>query len=243
MSTLVPDLPLESRETFGDDLVGMGSFFIDPQGAARRAFHKWFWVGPLIVVSIVAIVTQLVRLPITQQVMETMSPPNGISQAQWDRQTQISLMIQHIAVWCSPIIVALLFAFQAVVLFAMCSILTVNAKYRTLFNIVAGCSLITMLEAIASVLVLRMKAPVSTLAELKPPLGLDIFLSEGANKFLMGFLSYFTVFNVWWIIMIVLVLAAAFRITKGKAFMIVLPLILLSLALVMIGAAFTASRS
>src|SRR5581483_5958097 len=158
MSTLVPDLPLEPRESFGDDLVGMGSFFIDPEGAARRAFHKWFWIGPLIVVSIVAIITQLVRLPITQQVMETMSPPNGISDAQWARQTQISLMIQHIAVWCSPIIVVVLYAFQAVVLLAMCSILTVNAKYRTLFNIVAGCSLISMLEAIASVLVLRMKA-------------------------------------------------------------------------------------
>ncbi|HZS57425.1 MAG TPA: YIP1 family protein [Bryobacteraceae bacterium] len=243
MSTLVPDLPLEPRESFGDDLVGMGSFFIDPEGAARRAFHKWFWIGPLIVVSIVAIITQLVRLPITQQVMETMSPPNGISDAQWARQTQISLMIQHIAVWCSPIIVVVLYAFQAVVLLAMCSILTVNAKYRTLFNIVAGCSLISMLEAIASVLVLRMKAPVSTLAELKPPLGLDIFLSEGANKFLMGFLGYFTIFNLWWIVMIVLVLAAAFRISKGKAFALVLPLILIGLVFVVIGAVFTGSRS
>jgi hypothetical protein len=116
-------------------------------------------------------------------------------------------------------------------------------KFRTLFNIVAGCSLIASLEAIASVIVLKMKAPVSTLAELKPPLGLDIFLSEGANKFLMGFLSYFTVFNIWWIIMMVLVLAAAFRITKGKAFAIVLPVILISLVLIMVGAAFTAARS
>jgi hypothetical protein len=129
------------------------------------------------------------------------------------------------------------------VLLAMCSILTVNVKFRTLFNIVAGCSLITSLEAIASVTVLKMKAPVSTLAELKPPLGFDIFLSEGTNKFLMGFLSYFTVFNLWWIVMMVLVLAAAFRIGKGKAFAIVLPLICLSLVLIMVGAVFTAARS
>src|SRR5581483_1583020 len=105
MSTLVPDLPLEPRESFADDLAGMGSFFIDPEGAARRAFNKWFWIGPLIVVSIVAIVTQLVRLPITQQVMETMPLPNGATQAQWDKQMQVSLMVQHIAVWCSPILV------------------------------------------------------------------------------------------------------------------------------------------
>lgn len=239
MSTLVPDLPLQPRESFADDLVGMGSFFIDPEGAAKRAFHKWFWIGPLIVVSIIAIVTQMVRLPITQEVMQTMQLPNGVTEQQWDKQMQVSLMIQHIAVWASPVIVIILYLFQAAVLLAMCSILTVNAKFRTLFNIVAGCSLISSLEAIASVIVLKMKAPVSTIAELKPPLGLDIFLSEGSNKMLLGLLSYFTIFNIWWIIMMVLVLATAFRMTKGKAFTIVLPIILISLVLIMVGAAFS----
>ena len=121
--------------------------------------------------------------------------------------------------------------------------LTGGAKFRTLFNIVAGCSLITSLEAIASVVVLKMKAPVSTVAELKPPLGLDIFMSEGSHKVLMGFLSYFTVFNLWWIVMMVLVLSAALRISKGKAFAIVLPLVVLSLLMIMVGAAFTPSQS
>lgn len=243
MSTLAPDLPLEPHESFTDDLAGMGSYFIDPEGAARRASHKWFWVGPLIVCSIIAIVTQLLRLPITQQVMETMPIPNGLSEAQWNKNLQISLMIQHIAVWCSPILVAVIYLIEAGILMAMASILAGSARFRTLFNIVAGCSLITSLEAIASVTVLKMKAPVSTVAELKPPLGLDIFVSEGSNKMLMGLLSYFTVFNLWWIVMMVLVLAAALRITKGKAFAILLPLIVLSLLLVIVGAAFQRSQS
>ncbi len=243
MSTLAPELPLEPRESFADDLAGMGSYFIDPEGAAKRAFRKWFWIGPLIVVSIVAIITQLVRLPITQQVMETMAPPNGLSPEQWEKQTQVSLMVQHIFVWCSPILVLVIYAIQTVILLAMSSILTVNAKFRSLFNIVAGCSLITALEAIASVVVLRMKAPVASLAELKPPLGLDIFLPEGANKVVLGLCSYASIFNLWWIVMIVLVLAAAFRISKGKAFAIVLPWILLSLVFIVIGAVFTPSQS
>ena len=243
MSTIAPELPLEPRESFADDLAGMGSYFIDPQGAAKRAFHKWFWVGPLIVMSTIAIVTQLLRLPITQQVMETMSPPNGISAEQWEKQSQVSLMIQHVLVWCSPILVLVIYAVQAVIFLAMSAILTINAKFRTLFNIVAGCSLITGVEAIASVLVLRMKAPVSTLAELKPPLGLDIFLPEGSNKLLMGLGSYFTIFTIWWMVMMVLVLAAAFRISKGKAFAIVLPWILLSLVFIVLAAVFTPSQS
>jgi hypothetical protein len=182
-------------------------------------------------------------MPIMQQVMETMPLPNGGSEAQWKRQMQLSMSIQHFAVWCSPILVAAIYAIEAIILFAMCSILTTNAKFRTLFNIIAGCSLIGSLEAIASIAVLKMKAPVSTLAELRPPLGLDIFVSEGANKFVMGFLSYFTVFNIWWVVMMVLVIAAALRITKGKAFLVVLPVIILSLLFVMLGAAFTPRQS
>jgi hypothetical protein len=183
-------------------------------------------------------ITQALRLPITQQVMQTMQLPNGLTEQQWDKQMQISMLIQRIAVWVSPIILLVVYAVEAGIMLAMSSILTANAKYRTLFNIVAGCSLITALEAIASIIVLKMKAPVSTVAELKPPLGLDIFLSESANKYLLGLLSYFTIFNVWWIVMMILVLAAALRISKGKAFVIVLPVVLISLVLIMVGAAF-----
>ena len=40
-------------ENFGSDLAGMGSFLIEPAGAAKRVYRKWFWVMPLIVIGIV----------------------------------------------------------------------------------------------------------------------------------------------------------------------------------------------
>ena len=243
MSTLAPELPLGPRESFADDLIGMGSFFIDPAAAAKRSFHKWFWIGPLIVLTIVAVVTQLIRLPITQQMMETMAIPNGLTQEQWDKQMNISLMLQHVFVYLSPLVVVVFYLFDAGVMLAMSAIMSVGAKFRTLFNIAAGASLISALESIASTIVLKMKAPVSSPAELKPPLGLDIFLSEGANKFLMGFLSYFNIFNLWWIVMMVLILSVAFRISKTKAFMMILPIIAIILLFTIVGAAFTQTQS
>ena len=243
MSTLAPELPLEPRESFADDVVGMGSFFIDPEGASKRATRKWFWIAPLIVVSIIGMVAQYMRIPIMQTVMENMTPPNGLSQEQWDKQVPISMMIQHVVVWFVPVIAAIMMAFQSVIMLVMCMLSGVNAKFRTLFNIVAGCALITALEQIASIVVLKLKGSVDSLAELKPALGLDIFMPDGANKFLVGFLSYFTVFNIWWIIMIVLVTAATFKIAKSKAFVIILPTILIFLVFIMLGAAFTPGKS
>jgi hypothetical protein len=77
------------------------------------------------------------------------------------------------------------------------------------------------------------------MAELRPALGFDIFLPEGSNKFLAAFLGYFSVFEIWWIVMIVLIFSAAFRVSKGKAFSVVLPLILLNVILRVGTAAFS----
>ena len=230
MSTMAPELPAERGESFASDLAGIFSFFIDPAGAAKRVYSKWFWVGPFILMSVVSLITAYLMIPITQHVLESMNLP--------ERQMEMSIRMQQIVMWFAPIMVAILFAVGALVLFAMSSVMSVNAKFRELFNLVAGCSVIQMLAAIAGVLILKAKGDVSSMAELRPALGLDIFLPEGTNRVLMAFLGYFSVFEIWWIVMMVLIFSKAFRVSKGKAFAIVLPLILLNLVFRVGGAAF-----
>jgi hypothetical protein len=95
-----------------------------------------------------------------------------------------------------------------------------------------------MLAALAGLTVLKAKGEASTMAELNPPLGLDIFLSAGANKYLTAIVGFFSLFEIWWAVMMVLILSAAFRISRGKAFAIVLPLLLLGLVFRLAGAMF-----
>jgi hypothetical protein len=114
----------------------------------------------------------------------------------------------------------------------------VKATFRQLFNLAAGCSLISVLESIAIIVILRAKGEVSSVAELRPALGLDIFLPEGTNKFLVAVLGYFSVFQIWWIVMLALVFAAAFRVDKSKAFLVIAPLVLLGFLWRVVAAAF-----
>jgi hypothetical protein len=238
MSTMVPELPAERPESFGDNLAGMGSFLVDPAGAARRVFSKWFWLGPLIVVSIVGVVAGLIRMPIAQHVLETMPMPPNATPEQYQRGISIGMMVQRIFVWCSPVLVAILYAFSALILFALSSVMGVKAKFQSLFNLIAGCSLIQALAALAGAVILKAKGEVSTMAELQPALGLDIFAPEGTNKFLVAILGYFSIFEIWWIIMMVLIYSVAFKVSKGKAFMVIVPLIFLTLLVRILGAAF-----
>lgn len=229
--------PSADSETFADDLAGMGSFFIDPQGAARRVFHKWFWIGPVVIFSIVSVVASYLMLPMVQHVLEVSPVPAGSSPEQYQRGMDIAMTIQQVSMYFSPAIVAVILALQALVIWATCSVLTIEVKFRWLFNLVAGCSLIQVLASIASLAILKGKGEISTMAELRPALGLDIFLPEGTNKYAIAFLGYFSIFEIWWIVMMVLVFSAAFRVSKGKAFAAVLPLIAVSI-LLRIGAAF-----
>ena len=231
MATLVPEIPAGRPESFAADLAGMGNFFIDPAGAAPRVFSKWFWVGPLVVFSIVSIAASSMMMPIMRHVMEVSPIPPNVSPEQYQKSMEIGLKIQSVAVYLAPIIAAVLFAIQAAILLGTSSVMSVPVKFRWIFNLVAGCSLIQLLASIAGLIIVKAKGDVSTMAEMRPALGLDIFLPEGSNKFLSAFLGYFSVFEIWWIVMIILIFSAAFRVSKSKALSIVLPLILLNLIL------------
>jgi hypothetical protein len=218
-------------ETFAGDLAGMGSFFIDPAGAARRVFHRWFWIAPLIVFSIVSATATYLMMPMVQHALEVSPIPAGASPDQYQRGMDIALTFQRISMYFSPVIVAVILVLQALVVFATCSVLTINLKFRWIFNLVAGCSLIQVLASIASLAVVKGKGEISSMAELRPALGLDIFLSEGTNKDATAFLGFFSIFEIWWIVMMALIFSTAFRVSKGKAFAAILPLVIVSILL------------
>ncbi len=230
MSTVLSDVPMEQPESMGDNLAGMGAFFIDPAGAARRVFRKWFWVGPLIVFSIVSSIASYLMLPIVQHVMEVMPIPSGADAAQFQKGVAMSMTITRISMFLTPVVALVIYLVQSLVIFGSGSVMGLNAKFRSIFNLVAGCSLIQLLSSVAALIILKAKGEISSTAELRPALGLDIFMPEGANKYLTAFLGYFSVFEIWWIVMMVLILSVAFRVTKGKAFAIVAPWIFLSIA-------------
>lgn len=238
MATMVPELPAEQPESLGSDLAGMGSFFIDPAGAAKYVFRKWFWLGPLIVVGLVSFVLYYMTLPMIQHVLEITPPPANTPPEQYQKGMEIGMMIQRIIAFVMPLFIAAIWSVSALILFAMCSAMSVNTKFLWLLNLLAGCSLIQMLGGIAGFVILKMKGEVSTTAELRPALGLDIFMPEGANKYAVTLIGYFSVFELWWIVMMVLVFSAAFRVSKGKAFAIISPLIILSILFRVVGAAF-----
>jgi hypothetical protein len=227
MSTTPAYLPPQESESFSSDLGGMFAFFIDPAAAARRLPRKWFWVAPFAVVIAVAVIAGFLLEPIIRQVSALMPMRPGATPLQHQRAIDIGIAAQRIF---TPISIAVMILIEALIVYGTAIAFSIKSRFGEFLNLVAGCSLISVvLTYIANTIILRSKGEISSIADLTPPLGLDILLPDGANKILAGFLGYFSIFQVWWIIMMILIVSAAFRVSKGKALAIVAPLILLSL--------------
>jgi len=167
--------------------------------------------------------------------LEVSPIPAGTSPDDYQRRMDMAMTVQRVSTFFSPAIVALILALQALVVFAACSVLTIDVKFRWPFNVVAGCSLIQVLASIASLAILKGKGEISMLAELRPLSASTSFCPRAQTDMRRFFLLLFG-FRDLVDVMMVLVFSVAFRVSKAKAFAAILPLIAVSI-LLRIGAA------
>jgi len=223
----------------GSDFAGMINFLVDPRGAANRLPRKFFWIAPLVVVSIVFLVCGLYNLPLAQQAMMNQPPPPNMPVEQFQKGMQIGLLIQKISIYLAPVLFVVFTGIAALVLFGSASATAVQAKFLQLFNLMAGLSLIGALQIIATSVIIHLKGEPSSLTDLQPALGLDIFAPADMNKVAVAVLGFFNVFQVWQIVMAIAIVAIFYRIGKLKATVVVAPLFLLGLLFKIIGAYFS----
>jgi uncharacterized membrane protein YhaH (DUF805 family) len=229
-------------ESFLSDFGGMFNFLMDPTGAARRLPRKFFWIAPLILVSIIYLICGFKNFPLVQQAMMNQPPPPNTPPEQFQKGMQVGLTVQRVALYFSPLIFVIVSAISALIVFATASAIGLKARFLELFNLMAGLSIIGALQIIATSVILHMKGEPQSLADLQPALGLDIFAPVTMNKVAVAFLSFFNVFEIWQIVMAVAIIAVFYRIGKGKAAVTVAPLFLLTLLLKLVGGFFARGR-
>jgi hypothetical protein len=241
MAAITPQVPSDRSGSFASDVTGMFNFLIDPVAAARCLPRKWFWIAPFVVLSAAAIFYTAVSGPMGLHYAETAPLPANVTQEQYSQQLHIQAAIQKFMPFIMPVLLLIFNLIQSGILLATSSMVAVRARFVELFNLISGCGIISSLQMVAWAVILMLKHEISSPAEIRPPLGLDIFLPEGTNKFLFAGIGYFSVFTVWSLVMMILIYSAGFRVSKAKATFAVLPNYLLGFFFTLLGAAFQKS--
>jgi len=221
----------------GSGILGMFNAFVDPVGLAKAAKAKLFWLWPLIVVSIVFIVFGYLMMPFTMQLADVRMAQQNIPPERMENARNISRIIIQVTVFAVPVFITLFTMLGAWLTGVTGSIVGLRAKFRDIFSIMMACTLISCLQYIATYIVLRSKGDeITSQDQMMPPFGLDIFVP--AHGVLLAILNFFSIFQIWYLIILALALAALSGSTKGKAFIAITPAWLIPLIFRMIGAAF-----
>jgi hypothetical protein len=223
--------------SFKEGILGLVNVYLDPVSTARRVQLKWFWVYPLVVLSIISTIVQLQLIPFTMQAMR-MDPPNGASGEQLQRMLSMTATISHIAAYCTPLIILLFSCIAAGLVMAVGAIVDARVRFQHVLSLLLTCGMISMLQYIASVIVLRTKGidDIQSMHQMQVPLGLDIFIN--ASGALGGLLNYFSIFMVWYIVMLGLSYSHLAKVSRGKAFVATSPAWLIGLLFAVVGAIF-----
>ena len=160
----------------------------------------------------------LIDVRINQQISQQNTPRNRPS-----ARERVAHAIYQFYPLAIPVIVILFILFFAWLVSAMGSMAGMRTKFRDVFSLMAACSLIPALQAIATYIVLRAKGDeITSQDQLTPPFGLDIFL-QNIHGALLGLVNFFSIFEIWYLIVLTLALAYLGKSSKGKAFFAITP--------------------
>ena len=213
------------------------NIFIDPAEAAKQMDGKFAWVPPVVLQSVSAIIVGMMMTPIAIQVMRS-NPPGNLSGEGLQRTLDMMETMSKAQFVVAPLMVVAMIALVALVLFAASSVMDAKASFGRLFTFVAHAGLVLTVSQIATMIVLKFKGEISSVKELTPSFGPDMFLSEGASGLLIGICKFFSLFNLWYFVVLVIGLAALLNIPKGKALGVASPVIFLTFIFVVAGAMF-----
>src|SRR5262245_19714560 len=208
--------------------------FIDPQSASQRLNTPMAWLVPLIVVGITGIVLGFANLPALTTVLERSLPP-GLSPEQIQQTLANFTFFQKIGYVLFPLITLIKWSFLSSLLFMSCVILDIKVTFKQLFALIAQCAVLMLLQDLVAHLIVRLRgAEAETIADLVPKLGLDLFLygfSHTLGKTLMTIIGYFSIFNIWYIVVLFLSISYLGRCSKPRAFIACIPVWFLPLCL------------
>ncbi len=201
-----------------------------------------FWLWPLIILSIVFIVVGYLMMPYTLQLGEVRLAQQNVPPERLENARNMTRTITQVFVYLVPIFLVLFTMLGAWLVAVTGSIVGLRAKFRDIFSLMMATSLIAALQYIATYIVLRTKGDeITSQEQMTPAFGLDIFIP--AHGILLTLLNFFSIFQIWSLVMLALALASLSGSSKGKAFAAITPAWLIPLIFRIIGSMFGGGSS
>ena len=233
----------EATGSVADGLVGLLNVFVDPQTTAEKVPSRLSWLWPVVVLLIGYLVVSYMMMPFTLEMVDASIAQRSIPAEQAEQARAMGHTFGQVASYAGPILGIGFIALFALLIKVVYSMMDIRPKFRDLFALLAACSVIPLLQVVATLVVLRIKGDrIESAEQMQPPFGLDIFM-QGLHGATFAFVHFFSIFEIWYLVVLVFGLAYLTRSTRIQALIASTPVWLLPLAMAMIGGMFQKSPS
>jgi hypothetical protein len=228
----------EATGSAADGLVGLMNVFVDPEATARKVPSPLSWLWPVVILLVGYMVVAYLTLPYTQQFIDWSIKQGSVPAEQAEQARNVGRTIGQVVAYVMPILFIAFLLLFALLIKVVYSMMDIRPKFRDVFAMLAACSIIPLLQAVATYVVLRVKGdPVENQEQLQPPFGLDIFM-QGIHGGALAFVHFFSIFEIWFLVVLVFGLASLTKSTKMQALIAITPVWILPLAMAVLGAIF-----
>jgi len=206
----------------------------EPTAVFERVRERPRFLMPAIGLSVIVVIITYLMTPYTQAAMATriaqMAQQNPQAAAQAAKFQSIGLVFAPIGVFIGLLIGGGLLWLLVMLLAGG------DAKFKTLLSVAAYTALPSVLLQVAAILVLKMKGveSVSSMEDLRPPLGLNL-LAPNVTGFTGAILAGINPFTVWGMVLSAIGIQVTHKTSKGGAYTVAIVAMALG---VLIGALF-----
>jgi hypothetical protein len=238
----------DSRATNVESTIGGGAatggfaqslldIYVDPFKVFRRVDAGLAWWKPFIVVCGVAIVLGYLMLPFQRRMIEL--NPRGLSEEQLQRAVEGFSKFAPVTLIFIPVVLVITYLIAAGIVHLAVNVMSSRSSYRKTLSLMSFCGLITLLEQVIGTVVIKMRGVegVESAEDLRFSLSLAPLIGSGKGL-LNAVLQSLSVFQIWYYVVLVLGIAAIFKVSRKAAAVPAVLIWILSIVLLWVGEKF-----
>ena len=212
------EFEVDTVETSGDRnfFASIGDIFVDPKKVFNRIDNGLEWWKPFILVAVIVIIIVWAQSPVTLHV--TSLNERGLSEEQLQNTLDGMEKLQILQYIIAPIWILITSLLIAAVINITANLMSGRSNYRKALSLSLFVGLITMVEQIISVVVVRMRGIENIQSTEDAQISLSLApLFPDASKLMTSFLESLSIFRIWYYIVMALGIAAIYRINVKKS--------------------------
>ncbi len=221
----------------GGFLASILDVFVDPFKVFARVDAGLSWWKPFVLVTAVSLVLTYLMLPFQKRLIEL--NPRGMGEEQLQQAVDGFDKFAPLSLITVPVFLIIVYLILAGIVHLVVNIMSTRSNYKKTLSLISFCGIITIVEQIISTAVLRTRGVESmeSAADMKFSLSLAPLVGDGKGL-LNAVLQSLSVFQIWYYVVLVLGIAAIFKMTRKAAIIPALPMWIISILMLWIGGKF-----